>query len=1188
MYLSKLELRGFKSFANKTELIFKPGLTCIVGPNGSGKTNIVDAIRWVLGEQRAGVLRSDKMDKVIFAGSSSQKPLGMAEVSMTIQNDRSVLPSEYTEVVVTRRLYRSGESEYLLNKRPCRLKDINDLFLDTGMGPDSYSVIELKMVESILSSKTEDKLRLFEEAAGINKYKHRRAAALRKLNATQEDLNRVNDIISEVERTVNSLKRQVKKAERYQQLSKEIEELDLRHAALELGKILRQLRPLKQQLEQQQQAFQTDRSRLSKDEAILEKMRAEMIGFEDRLSSVQSDLDAVVQKIHSKENELTVAKERIRSLKEKITRYRSEKEQIKKRQQLLLKRLDESRPKLQELREISDGYKLKFRLKKEELDGFEKILNRRRLEANENRMKLVELLKELDKKEKEKSRHESQSLLLSGRKEQLEKELREAEKEVERLKAVLAEQSQNDSAQEKEHQKLQKDLTRAEEAFAQISAAVQETREALLQLKTRLDGKLQQRNFFQHVIEVNEGFPDGVRFLLERQRELPGLLGPVGDLLNVPEKYRRAVEAILAEMASYLVVEKASQAYKAVEWLREKKLGHVTFIVLEWFKKKKTERPAIRAQGVLGWADELVSTGKPYRDLVAWLLGSYLIVEDDETRRRIFEQQGVSTVTLAGELTSSEGVLRSGSYEQGNRTSNIARKSQLEEIVAEIEALEAEQIQLQKKLAEQNRQFEERQADLERKNQALKQYEQAHFEKRVHLEKNRDAAHKMSAHVEQLKKELATTEHSIEEAYEKINRLMPAIEDLLKQKARYERESQKLLKKVQELESERNELAEEVHELNLNLVRTTSELKSVESEIERLGRTVKDLSRTLAQRDREIGEAETDIAHFEEVVEKTHTELAAFYERRETLVRERNDVRKMLEETKEKLQVKEAEVKRAREAGESSSDQLRNLKLQISELDLKQENIRSNINEKYAIQVEPATPKSPGELEEISERLELLRRRLQNFGPVNLLSLEEYEKESKRLEFLEKQRDDLLDARRTLLETISVINKTAHDRFYDIFQKIRTNFRANFRAFFDGGEGDLQIRFDPDDPLEAEIKIKAKPGGKEISSMDLLSAGEKALTAIALLFSIYQVKPSPFCVLDEVDAPLDDQNLRRFLKVVRDFSDTVQFILVTHNKVTMEASDNIYGVTMAEEGVSRLVSVRFAKADDPTALEIAE
>ncbi|NOY77069.1 MAG: AAA family ATPase [Calditrichaeota bacterium] len=606
MYLTRLELRGFKSFAKKTEIIFRDGLTCIVGPNGSGKTNIVDAIRWVLGEQRAGVLRSDKMDKVIFAGSSTEKPVGMAEVSMTIRNDRSVLPSEYTEVVVTRRLYRSGESEYLLNKRPCRLKDITDLFLDTGLGPDSYSVIELKMVESILSSKTEERLQLFEEAAGINKYKQRRAAALRKLNATQEDLNRVNDIISEVVRNVNSLKRQVNKAERYQKLSEEIEQLDIRHASLEIGKIFRELRPLKSQLAQRQQAFQTNRSMLSKEEAYLEHMRADVLSLEDHLSKVQSDLDRVTQEVHQKENELAVSKERIRALKEKITRYRTEEDQLRKRQQILIKRLEESRPKLIEIEEISDGYKLKLRLKQEELEGFEKILNRRRLEANDYRKKLVDLLKELDKNEKERSRYEAQILHLQGKQEQLQKELAAAREEEERLKKSLAQQTQADSTASHDVARLTKELQKTEDSVHEKEMSYRQLQEEALKVKSQLEGKYQQKNFLQHVIEANEGFPEGVKFLLEHQSEFPGLLGPLGDLMDVPEAYRSAIEAILSGMASFLVVEKAETAYAAIERLQKQKLGQVTFVVLEWLKEspQKSGRPDVSGaeiQGQMRW-----------------------------------------------------------------------------------------------------------------------------------------------------------------------------------------------------------------------------------------------------------------------------------------------------------------------------------------------------------------------------------------------------------------------------------------------------------------------------------------------------------------------------------------------------------------------------------------------------------
>ncbi len=1178
MYLTRLELRGFKSFARKTEIIFKNGLTCIVGPNGSGKTNIVDAIRWVLGEQRAGILRSDKMEKVIFAGSKSQKPVGMAEVSMTIQNDRSVLPSEYTEVVVTRRLYRSGESEYLLNKKPCRLKDITDLFLDTGLGPDSYSVIELKMVESILSPKTEERLRLFEEAAGINKYKHRRAAALRKLGATQEDLNRVNDIISEVVRNVNSLKRQVNKAERYKQLSEEIEQLDVRHASLELGRIVWELQPLKSQLNQRQQAFQSNRSMLSKEEAYLEQMRAEVLSLEDHVSKVQLDLDRVTQDVHQKENELAVSKERIRALKEKITRYQTEEKQLRKRQQILIKRLEETRPKLIEIQEISDGYKLKLRLKQEELEGFEKILNRRRLEANDYRKKLVDLLKQLDKNEKERSRYEAQILHLQGKQEQLQKELAAAHDEEVRLKKSLSEQRQVDSASSSNHRKLTKAVQEAEVSVYNAEQNCRKLQEDLLNVKSHLDGKYQQINFLQHIIEANEGFPEGVKFLLEHHSEFPGLLGPLGDLMDVPRNYRNAVEAILSGMVSFLVVEKAENAYAAIERLQKEKLGQVTFVVLEWLKEfPKANRPNISGSGVLGWANELVRTGRKFKPIVDWLLGDFLVVEDAHLQKTIYKKHGINVVTVAGQLISEHGLLRSSQYARGKHVVGVGRKSEIERLSAEIKSLESDQEKLTEKFEAEQKKLESLRKEVESQKRALKRYEEENFHQQIQLARDQESYKKAVDLIQSVSLEIENTGNSIQSAHQKINQLMPAIERLSKRKEQFEKDSERLLEKVQDLEDERNKLAESAHEINLNFVRTSAEKKNIQSEIERMERTIRDLTTTLASRDREIGEAETDIAYLEAVVEKAHTTLAELYTQREVLVKDKNKLQGDLESLREQLKTKEDEVKQAREAGESSSDLLRNLKLKISELELRADNVKHIMNEKYAIEVVPADPKTPTEYKEIGERLELLRTRLQSFGPVNLLSLEEYGKESKRMEFLEKQRDDLLEAKNTLLETISVINRTAHDKFYDVFQKIRGNFRKNVQSFFDGGEGDIQIKFDQEDPLEAAISIMVRPKGKAITSMELLSAGEKALTAITLLFSIYQVKPSPFCVLDEVDAPLDDVNLRRFLRAVRDFSDTVQFILVTHNKGTMEASDNIYGVTMADEGISKLVSVRFEK-----------
>ncbi|HDL18085.1 MAG TPA: chromosome segregation protein SMC, partial [Bacteroidetes bacterium] len=415
MYLSNLKIHGFKSFAHKTLLDFNGGLTCIVGPNGCGKSNIVDAVRWVLGEQRAGILRSEKMENVIFSGSKTAKPLGMAEVSMTIQNNRNVLPIEYSEVMITRRLYRSGESEYLLNKTHCRLKDIRDLFIDTGVGPDTYSVIELKMVESILSSKSDERLGLFEEAAGINKYKQRRNAAFRKLEATNGDLNRVVDILSEVERNVNSLKRQVSHAERYQALNHEVEELEIRAASLKYFVLQKKLKPLKNDLTNLERNYQQNRSVLSRDEADLEKNRVLLMTMEDSLAKFQRNLSRQTEAIHRNENIIIVTQERFKATEEKIQRYAAEREQLKKRVEILRQRIKENEPNLGMLGEKVDALRMRYRLKEQELAEFEKALARRRLDANEAQTQLIQLLETINEKEKERNLLESQLIHQEGR-----------------------------------------------------------------------------------------------------------------------------------------------------------------------------------------------------------------------------------------------------------------------------------------------------------------------------------------------------------------------------------------------------------------------------------------------------------------------------------------------------------------------------------------------------------------------------------------------------------------------------------------------------------------------------------------------------------------------------------------------------------------------------------------------------
>ncbi|HHM24035.1 MAG TPA: chromosome segregation protein SMC, partial [Bacteroidetes bacterium] len=1142
MFLKELKLYGFKSFARRTTLEFKDGLTCIVGPNGSGKSNLVDAVRWVLGEQRSSVLRSEKMENVIFSGSKSAKPLGMAEVSMTLVNNRNVLPTEYSEVTVTRRLYRSGESEYLLNKTPCRLKDINNLFLDSGLGPDSYSVIELKMVETILSSKSEERLRLFEEAAGVNKYKQRRNAAFRKLSATEDDLNRVNDIIAEVERNVNALKRQVSRAQRYKALMQEIEELDLRAASLELARLQAEYVPLKKELADREKNYRETKTVLTREEADLERARARYLEVEDRLSRLQNELMAVSDQLHQKENEKTAARERMRALEEKIQRYMAEQEDLRNRIAQLKRRIEEGEPRLRTLAEQVDALRMKHRLKQSELEQFDKLLARRRLELNEARMRLIELMQTIGDKEKERNTLEARLLHLQGRREQLQGEQARLLAEGESSGRASDELVAKEKELEARLKALDAQIARAEKELAELTAQEAEAREHLGSLKNRAAALKQQQAFLHNLIEVNEGYPDGLQFVLKASSRIPGVLGMLADLIDVPARYRLAVEALLGEKAFYVVVRSEQDAFRLMEELRKENLGQVTFLVLSRLRSLQLEPPAAAPQlpGVLARASEVVRSTKELKPAIELLFGRALIVEDVQALQHALANaggsQGWAFATLSGEVTLPEGVVRAGRYEEGEVVSAVDRSGQLADIESALRETEGEIERAQKALAELG---SRKQAARERLESLRKEREKVNAEyqqSRLELVRQQTARQSLEMARKSAEEELRKIEAEIGKTTERLEAIQPEIASLNRQRRRFEDEVELSQEKLEELEQQRNALADEVHELNVNLVKTTGELSALENDLRRMRRTVGELENTIARREQEVEKSREEIARLQEQVERLSAEEKQLAEKKDELLRRQLELKQELQDLQDSVRRKEEELKRARQAGESSADVLQNLRIRISQLEAQMQNLRERIQERYGVEIVPGTPKEPHELEEIQQRLEHLRERERTFGAVNMMALEEYERESERLNFLHKQRNDLVEAKKTLIETIDVINKTARQRFEETFNQIRENFRKNFALFFDGGEGDLRIQFDPEDPLSAKITILARPKGKQLGALELLSAGEKSLTAIALLFSIYQVKPSPFCILDEVDAPLDDVNVRRFLRVLRDFS----------------------------------------------------
>jgi chromosome segregation protein len=1185
VYLNNIKLQGFKTFAKKTTLEFNGGITCIVGPNGCGKSNIIDAVRWVLGEQKVSILRSERMENVIFSGSRSKKQLGMAEVSLTIENTKHVLPSEFSEVLITRRLFRSGESEYLINKTPCRLKDINDLFVDTGMGPHSYSVIELKMVESILGGKSDDLLRLFEEAAGINKYKQRREVAIRKLESTELDLSRVTDIISEVERTINSLKRQVGRAERYQNLSQKIEELEVRSASLEFSEIEKGLLPKKDELTQRERSFQKNRTELSRDEANIEKVKMSLLKMEEDLSRLQGEIMALTDSFHQKQNEVVANQERTRACEERIHRNSAECDELRKRIETLRIRLEEGRPRLSELADMADSLRIRHRQKKEELAQFEKTLARRRLEVNDSRMQLIDLMNEIAEKEKERHSLESQLLHLEGREEQLSGEIRRLSLEGDELSQEREGCAQKERDLKSERNKVAVEFESRKKSLATLAEEISQLRDKSSQLKNRLEVLNQQAAFLANLIEADAGYSNGIEFVQNQRKDHPGVLGVLGDLISVPKRYRLAIEAIAGEKVHFIIVRSESDALAMVKELRNRKLGQVTFLILErlgTIGKTNPENAPQNVNGVLATARDVVQGPAELTPLIDFLFASCLLVEDSGTLHKVSGQIDEMEIpwqvaSLEGEVSSTFGMLRSGRYEDGEAVSAIGRKDQLNEIRDQIKAIRKELDRHESQLLDRNKKKQILVREIDDWEIKMREIEEAYQQGRIQTAQNQTAQFNLQRSLDSARDELETLRKTTSGVAEKIQRMRPELEDQVDKRSRQEDQVQVLQERLQEFEAQRNLLADEVHELDVDLVRTAGEQASLDAELKRMERTILESENTIKSRERETGESEKEIVALRQANEALADEVKRLELQKVKLQERQSEKKSEYQSLQQTVMDKEGVLKKARELGESSADVLQRLRLEISEGEMRIQNLKDSIQEKYSLEITPIRSDHPEEHGEIRETLERSKERLRLLGPVNLLALDEYKKESERFDFMQRQKNDLVEAKTTLVETIDVINKTASEKFLEVFELIRENFRKNFSAYFEGGEGDLRITYDDDDPLAAKIVILARPQGKRLGAIELLSAGEKALTSIALLFSIYQVKPSPFCILDEVDAPLDDVNVRRYLRVLKEFSQDVQFILVTHNKLTMEAADYIYGVTMEEEGVSKIVSVEMEK-----------
>lgn len=1188
MYLSKLEIFGFKSFAQKTHIKFNSGVTSIVGPNGCGKTNIVDAIRWCLGEQRSSTLRSDKMENVIFNGTTNRKPMGMAEVSLTIENTKGILPLEYTDVTITRRIFRSGESEYLLNKNLCRLKDITNLFMDTGIGANAYSVIELKMVETILSSKAEERRVMFEEAAGVNKYKLRRRLALHKLEEVKADLTRVNDIVAEVEKNVASLERQAKKADRYNQISSRLKELEIELAERELAWFAEKSHEI---LESKERNIK-ERTRLENEIADfagkIDNIRRRLEVIELELKDKRIELSSNTEKIYSVKSDISVLNERKKSINSNITKYKSEIDEYTSRLESTKKIiehaiLDSNRitAKIEADRESKEKIKA-------EIEETEKLLEEKRAAVKKLSETIVSGLKKISDKENE-LRNISKAVEEKNQQiDKLNKRVLNLTNDV--AKTVGFIESLND-----DRETVSNKLNESENNYAKkvlekekLEKELNELRSNELELKGLVTNLTDKLSFIQNLVDNLEGLSKGSKSLLEDNSWASGEFVLLANAGHTAKEYRHAIESALRNNINDILISSIEDLKKGIEYLKKNDLGRASFYLsntnqktpgfigrLHKFFLSRQKKKIAADKSFIKWASDTVQTENHWNHYFQKLLGNTAIVDNLDSAISLASNfPEYRFVTLEGDLAEGNGFIESGSSPQSDE-SLFGKKQLLAELKKEIPDRQKELNELEseiseceeaisridlKVLSDEGRMLVNDLANIE------KQISQFQYEKK----KANDEIEKTYQLLQDSAAESNRLDNDRNKAEEEFNKL-------LNEKSLAEKDLQKLEEESKKFEIRFNFLHARQSEIRLDLERSLGDVRNLQNTITQSQANIETINQSIISRKQDIELAQKEIFEIENMIRKREEDVVKLETDNKYLQDETEKVESDYNSLKSEAGAIEEKRNKLRSEKDNVLDANRDLEIKLNEIEIKKNNLIEHINEEYSVKPElkKFEDNASFNFEQRKEEVHELRQRIRNLGPINLLAYSEYEEEKQRLDFLTQQKNDLVESEKDLIKTIEEINHTAQSKFIETFNQIRENFIRVFRTLFDpGDEVDLRLE-EGTDPLDAKIEIIAKPKGKRPTSIELLSGGEKTLTAIALLFAIYLVKPSPFCILDEIDAPLDDANIDRFTKLIKDFSRETQFIVVTHNKRTMEAAETLYGVTMQEEGVSKLVSVKF-------------
>ncbi len=1167
MRLKSLEIKGFKSFADKTVLNFDEGITGVIGPNGCGKSNIIDSIRWVIGEHKISNLRSENLESLVFNGSKTRSASGLAEVSLTFENTKNLLPTEFNTVTVTRKYYKSGESEYRLNDVSCRLKDIHNLFMDTGISTDSYAIIELGMVDDIIKDKENSRRKMLEQAAGITIYKTRKKEAKLKLDATEQDLARIEDLLFEINNQLKSLENQAKKAEKYFEIKKEYKEvsIELAKAALEGFNIT--YRDLNQQQQQEVDKRIELETSIAKEEAGLEQEKLAFVEKEKALQQMQHAYNEMLDKVRNKENEKSLSAQRLQHLKERRASL----------DEFLLKAAGQFSGLQESIdftgNQINDE-QVKLEQLEAQLQGLQNSVEDKRKVFDHQRSSIDAL------------RIENQSIQRNQF--DAEKKVAVADTSIQNLQRSIAQLQEEKTQRLAQIKQLESDKKIKEEELAQAKLSLQQlqeehefTKEQILQTQQMLDGlrnnlaeenrkldaKKNEHDLLKSLIDSMEGYPESVKFL-HKNAGWNHTAPLLSDIIYVKEQYRTAVENVLEPYLNYYVVNNLQEGLQAVHLLDENKKGKANFFILDRFTSAENiQQPAGTIKAL-----DVVEIDAQYAKLAQHVLGNVFIAETEEA---LNDTSNAIILEKSGKYVKGKYSLSGGSVGlfEGKK---IGRAKNLEKLVKEIAAQDTVVNEL--KAVIQQRHNEVIAYNTQLKENAIQQIQQdinsltnQVFALQNKIENLHHQETTATGRIDELQQQLQDNQLAIASTREELTNCNVQLEEL-------QIKMQLVEQDYAAAEQEYNLSNAAYNEGNLQATKQQSKLISLKQELEFKSNQLQDLSVQVESSRAQLEEAAASIEETDINLKELELMVVQMLQTKELEEKNLNEADQAYYNLRNELAEKESELRLKQKSKEGIDHLLNEIKDRLTDLKLQLAGMKERLNVEFKVDLdaiidEPRTSDTP--LEELKEKNERMRKRIENIGEVNPTAIEAYTEMKKRYEFILEQKNDLVTAKDSLMQTIQEVEATANQQFLDTFNKTRENFQKVFKALFTEEDTADMILVDPENLAETGIDIVAKPKGKRPSSIGQLSGGEKTLTATALLFAIYLIKPAPFCILDEVDAPLDDANVGKFTNMIKQFSENSQFIIVTHNKMTMSAVDVIYGVTMQEAGVSKLVPVDF-------------